>query len=535
MLIAACVLLVQTALQAHGAEEARLTILHTNDLHGRLIPFHYAERSAGSQSPEIRGGAARRATLIRRLRRSASEPTILVDAGDIFTRGALTNAYEGAADVAAMNATGYELAAIGNNEFKARDAADAGDSAGSQAALLRVVRNSRFPWLCANLTDALGRPLPGIRPYVIRRVAGLRVGFLSVTAPRSAKYQQTRGWSITDPLEAARVWVPRVRARCDVVIAVTHIGDELDQQLATSVPGIDAIVGGDSHTFLYEPTWVEGPSGRRVPIVQAGEYGVHVGEFKLRFAREAGVWRLQGADYRLVPVTADLPADRAVVRALEPYVRPFLRQLGTLDTVGTDATAKARRTTEILVEALRAETGADLAMNPSGVGLVDVFHSREVRRYDLYAAMPFRNRAVIALLSGAEVERLRAAHPDSVVAGAALLNPDRLFRVAMMDYVAAGAYGIEGVRFLEEGLDVRDLVERHLRSRYRRSDASPARWAQCTLAYRWPDCRPAALRDMPPSRRADRAGGGAACPSPGLLAANWSSASRTAIPVRRRA
>src|SRR5262249_10121164 len=87
--------------------ELTLTILHDNDLHGHLFPFAYTEVGRSPQEQASVGGAARRATLIRRLRKSVRNPTILIDAGDTFTRGPLTNAYEGIADTEAMNTIGY--------------------------------------------------------------------------------------------------------------------------------------------------------------------------------------------------------------------------------------------------------------------------------------------------------------------------------------------------------------------------------------------------------------------------------------------
>jgi len=139
-----------------------LTVLHDNDLHGHLLPFAYTERGISQIEQASVGGAARRATLIRQLRAQIKNPTMLVDSGDIFTRGPLCNAYEGIADTEAMNAIGYDLAAIGNNEFKAKDAVDQNDASGAQAALLQVIKRSRFPWICANATDAKGAFGPGL-------------------------------------------------------------------------------------------------------------------------------------------------------------------------------------------------------------------------------------------------------------------------------------------------------------------------------------------------------------------------------------
>src|SRR5581483_8312617 len=149
---------------AAGAAQAAtqsLTILHDNDIHGHLRGFCYVEVAKGPEEHCGIGGAARRATLVKRLRTAAKAPTLLIDSGDTSTRGPLETQYEGLDEVAAMNAIGYDLAAIGNNEFKLEDAEDAHDAAGAQAALAKLIRQSRFPWICANATEADGSPLPG--------------------------------------------------------------------------------------------------------------------------------------------------------------------------------------------------------------------------------------------------------------------------------------------------------------------------------------------------------------------------------------
>ena len=84
-----------------------LTILHDNDLHGHLLPFAYTEIGKSPLEQPSRGGAARRATLIRELRKSIKNPVLLVDSGDIATRGPLATTYKGLADVAAMNFPDY--------------------------------------------------------------------------------------------------------------------------------------------------------------------------------------------------------------------------------------------------------------------------------------------------------------------------------------------------------------------------------------------------------------------------------------------
>ena len=118
--------------QAASPSSFALTLLHTNDLHGHIFPFAYTEIGRSKEEKASVGGAARRATLVRKLRRDIKNPVLLVDSGDTFTRGPLTNAYEGIADAEAMNAVGYNLAALGNNEFKAKDGREDHDAQGAQ-------------------------------------------------------------------------------------------------------------------------------------------------------------------------------------------------------------------------------------------------------------------------------------------------------------------------------------------------------------------------------------------------------------------
>src|SRR5207247_9768615 len=122
----------------------------------------------------------------------------------------------------------------------------------AQGVLVDLVRRSRFPWLAANAFDGSGSYLPGVKPYLVREIDGVRVAFLGLTAPRSASYPQTVGWKITDPIEAARALLPKLRQEADVVVALTHIGYGLDLQLAGENPELDAIAGGDSPPLLPE-------------------------------------------------------------------------------------------------------------------------------------------------------------------------------------------------------------------------------------------------------------------------------------------
>ncbi|MDR3710091.1 MAG: bifunctional UDP-sugar hydrolase/5'-nucleotidase [Capsulimonadaceae bacterium] len=444
-----------------------LTLLHDNDLHGHIVPFPYTETGRSNTEEPSRGGAARRATLVRSLRASIHNPTMLIDSGDIFTRGPFWNAYLGIADVEAMNAVGYELAAIGNNEFKAFDGVDRENAAGSQEALDQVVKRSRFPWICANVVDGKKAFLTGVQPYVVRVFQGVRVGFIGFTTPRSSSYPQTKGLTFIDPVDAAREWVPEARKHCDVLVAVTHLGVDDDQVLAAKTSGIDAIVGGDSHTFLYKAIDTKNTDGVAVPIVQDGEFGVDLGRFDLHFSRgEGGAWHLSAYEYELLPIGPTLASASDVEKAIAPYVAPFDQIVGRLSSIGKSPSDRQRQTTRAIVDAMRAETGADYALNPSGAGLFASFHQIAVTRRDIFAAMPFHNDVVIATLSGRQLKGLIDHVPGLVVAGKPdEIDPDKTYKVALVDFIAHSTAGIPATAIQDTGQDVRDVTMAYLGKR----------------------------------------------------------------------
>ena len=421
-----------------------LVILHDNDIHGHLRAFCYIEVAKGPQEHCDIGGSAKRATLIRALKARAGAPVLVIDSGDTTTRGPLATEYEGVDEVEAMNAIGYDMAAIGNNEFKLKDAADAKDAAGAQAALERLVRLARFPWLCANATDANGALLPGVQPFVVRRIGGLRVAFLGLTTGRSKTYPQVKGWVISDPVEAAKTWIPRARAEADVVIAVTHIGVLGDQRLVRETRGLDAVVGGDSHTFLYKPLEVKNLDGVVTPIVQDGEFGVNLGEYRLTFEGDAGSgWKLTRYANRLVPVDGSVKADPAIAALVEGYAHRLDVPVGAVAEVGTTPAERTKLTAEILAAAWKAAAGAEVGLEPEGAQF-ESFRDHKVTRYQVHAVLPFHDTVWRGELSGA---RLKALFEKPTPLGGAMRAT-----ISVADIDPAKTYSVASTAFVGEVL-----------------------------------------------------------------------------------
>ncbi|MCA1995968.1 MAG: metallophosphoesterase, partial [Armatimonadetes bacterium] len=151
------------------AQSVRLTILHTNDTHGHLLPFSYpAMAEPGSdvaQLPAKRdiGGIARRATLARQIRESVKRSggtTWLVDVGDFCDGTPFSTEYKGDADNEAMNAAGYDFGTLGNHEFN-----------NTLAQVRKLIAESKRKLVAANARlKADGSQL--LEPYRIERVGG---------------------------------------------------------------------------------------------------------------------------------------------------------------------------------------------------------------------------------------------------------------------------------------------------------------------------------------------------------------------------
>lgn len=245
------------AVKREAGKTYTLTVLHTNDNHGAVLP-------TGGLA-----GQAERATFIAG-ERAAGGNVLLLDAGDINTGSALSNMFKAEIDINAYNMMKYDAVAFGNHEFD-----------GTLALLETQMKQAQFPFISANIKRADGSYLG--TPYIIKNYDGIRVGVFGLTTLRALVIASPdKSLKFINEIDAAKEMVEtlRTKEKCDLVIAVTHLGmtEEVtghvtSVKLAESVPGIDLIVDGHSHTALTEAKYVG-----TTPIVQANEWGKFVGK-----------------------------------------------------------------------------------------------------------------------------------------------------------------------------------------------------------------------------------------------------------------
>jgi 5'-nucleotidase len=252
-------------------DETLITILHTNDQHSQIDPLPANDRNAG------KGGVARRATLVKRLR--AENPnTLLIDAGDAFQGTPYFNFYKGEVEYKAMSAIGYDVVTLGNHDF------DNGVDG-----LAAAMKFAKFEFVSANY-DVRGTAIESrVKPYVVRELGGVRIGIfgLGISPTGLITPEDFKGIKYYDPVKVSHgaVRVLREKERCAMVICASHLGyypnpkgDEIgDSQLVAQVDGIDFIASGHTHTFMKEPVIAKQPSGGNTVIFQVGKSGIYLG------------------------------------------------------------------------------------------------------------------------------------------------------------------------------------------------------------------------------------------------------------------
>jgi 5'-nucleotidase len=252
-----------------GANGTHIVILHTNDTHSRIDPFPMD----GGPFQGL-GGAARRATLVSRVR--ARHPhVLLLDSGDIFQGTPYFNFFKGEIEFRTMSAIGYDVATLGNHDFD-----------NGVPGLVEMMPHADFQFVSANYDVAASPLAEHVRPWTIRELGGVRVGIfgLGIAFDGLVLRQLHEGVRYADPYAAARRAVSELQAQgCSLIICLSHLGYRYrrerpsDTLLAQEVGGIDLILGGHSHTFLDEPVVHEKGDGRRTLVNQVGWGGIRLG------------------------------------------------------------------------------------------------------------------------------------------------------------------------------------------------------------------------------------------------------------------
>ena len=290
-------------LLADQPELVTVSILHTTDLHGHILPTtDYAGR------PDL-GGLARCAAQIRQWLGENANAAV-IDIGDVYQGTEEGLATRGLMMVRLLNALGYDGWVVGNHDF------DWG-----MDVLRGAVGASAMPVLSANSTLAAGES--ALRSHFIKNVADFRIAFVGLTTPGLSSWlpPEDRGdFGVLDPIETLHRLAPKIAAeKPDAVIVAGHMGltrrDDFANRigdLTSAFPQLTACIGG--HTHQNHP----GEIINNVLYTQANHFGIHAGKLDLTFDRATR--RLVRREALTVEMNHAIAFDPVVLHLAQPVL-----------------------------------------------------------------------------------------------------------------------------------------------------------------------------------------------------------------------
>ncbi|MFF2909416.1 5'-nucleotidase C-terminal domain-containing protein [Paenibacillus sp. NPDC057934] len=393
-----------------------LRILHTNDTHSHLETV------------------VKRMTAIKQER---TDNSILLDAGDVFSGTLYYTTFKGLADLKFMNYIGYDAMTFGNHEFD-----------NGLPTLKKFIDKADFPFVSSNidfmtkdneLKGNFKNEIGGLNssvqnghiyPAIIKEVNGEKVGIFGLTTEDTVGLSSPGdNIAFKDYKTSAANTVKMLQDQgINKIIALSHLGYTVDEQLAVQVPGIDVIVGGHSHTKLDAPV-VKNKDGEPTLIVQTGEYGQNLGELDVKFNDKGVITSYQGklldvskfaedeyaksllADYdkdleatrktKVGHTNVELDTNRMIDGKSVRVVRQEETAIGNLIADGVNSKSKELVTKLLSADELSTIKGFVSIQNGGGIRVP--IKKGEIFLGDVLSVMPFSNSLVALKVTGQEI------------------------------------------------------------------------------------------------------------------------------------
>ena len=292
----------------------KLTLLHSNDLHGDFM----SEKT----DKKLVGGVSRLSGYINKVKNTEKNVLYCI-AGDMFRGSIIDSEYQGISTIEIMNMLSPDVVTIGNHET------DYG-----LAHLLFLEKCARFPIINANIFIKTNKARL-FNPYKIIEIDGMKILFIGIVTEEVLANAKTEGLigTFVDVEEAAK----EVEHICntynaidiDFTILLTHIGFEEDQKLASLLNkacGVDVIIGGHSHTLIEKPAIVND-----ILIVQAGMGTDQIGRFDIEIDTKNNCihkWK-----WKCIPINSrTCPKDKTIEDLISKYKNQTDQKYGRIIT-----------------------------------------------------------------------------------------------------------------------------------------------------------------------------------------------------------
>jgi 5'-nucleotidase len=394
--------------------EFTLNILHINDFHSRFDPITGSDSNCDAETDakgECFGGIARLKTIIDDTRaKYENGNSLLLSAGDNFQGSLYYTTYKSKVVSDFFNQMGFDVVATGNHEF------DDGPEE-----YLKFIEAAKFPIIGGNFDVTKDEGLRGkVRGSIVLDVGGEKIGIIGATTEDTPEIASPGDVEFHDVIQYVRGASEALDAAgVNKIILLSHIGYTEDLNVAASLPLVDVIVGGHSHTLLSNtaegaagpyPTMVTNPDGVEVPVVQANQYGKYLGDIAITWDDNGKVIKAEGEPYLIdASVTANEDFKGQLQTLLGPIEEMTSKVIGstTEKLQGAREVCRVQECTmgNLLADAILdrvADQGASIAFQNGG-GIRASIDAGKITVGDVLTVLPFSNTLATVQISGADV------------------------------------------------------------------------------------------------------------------------------------
>src|SRR5438067_2471308 len=420
-----------SAAAALKSDTVCISILHTTDLHGHILPTSDYDGTAD------RGGLARCVTQIRRWRQQ-NPNSILVDVGDVYQGTEVSLRNKGELMIDLFNHLKYDAWVIGNHEF------DWGiepfTNALQKSAMPVLGANTWLDGKPAGSSPDSQHPFAQVQPFIIKEIAGIKVAIIGITTPGMSFWlprEFTVGIDFQHPVEPVHRAITKANSEgADAIVLTGHMGlkprtggdDFANTVTALTSEFPDAAVFIAGHTHQAIPSRLT----NRVLFTQADHFGIHVGRVDLLFDRNSK--RLLRREAMCELMDNRIHLDRVVISRVKSQLAKSDAALAEpIGELAETLHARGRRgqpsEIEKLIGAAITETLADRTIIVDAV-MHGVFDENArlaaglTTVKDIWNIIPYENLIVTATLSSDEIktvmEEVYASHEPRSLLGIAV-------------------------------------------------------------------------------------------------------------------
>lgn len=470
-----------------GFYDQKITVANTADMHGHIS---FDDESGGYYTldqVDVMMGMPMIKHFVDEVKQD-NPNTLVLDSGDMFHGTNEANIEKSKGVVELANMMGYDAMTMGNHDF---------DFGIDRA--LEFKTDLKYPIICANVLKD-GKPV--YDEYKIVEKDGVKIGLFGTVEKDALIDTNSRdheGMTIENPITTAERIIPILKQKADIIIYISHNGDEVDREIVKKVDGIDLILCGHHH-FLYEkPEKVN-----NTYLVEAGGYTTHLGvaDLYLKDGKvKKCVWKtLNSRDSSKADKEMKVISDKYVATAKELGKEVVGRAAVKLNGMRSDLRFKETNLADLLADAMREQGKADIALMNGG-GIRESIPEGDVSLYKIGKVLPFTNGLVTIEVQGDKIykalERGIRQYPNSGANGAFLqvsgikfsfdaskpagervvsvktldgkeLDKNKMYKVATNDYLYNGGDGyeeLEDCKLIQKGELLKDVLAKYIKEK----------------------------------------------------------------------